>query len=197
MNQEIEIERKTLVTKETFERLLSTLGLQDHDFVLQHNHYFETTDGQLRSCGAALRIREKNGKHTLTLKEPHKEGLLETHQALSKEEVITVKTSGTLPDGDVKKQLHKLGIDTTALELLGTLSTERAEQAYEGGILCLDKSFYFDVVDYEIEFEGNNQEHANKSFSSFLDAHNIAKIPTENKIRRFFARKMSIHNKEG
>ena len=38
----------------------------------------------LKSRGSALRVREKDGKFELTLKEPAGEGLLETTQILNK-----------------------------------------------------------------------------------------------------------------
>ncbi|WP_212685903.1 CYTH domain-containing protein, partial [Salmonella enterica] len=82
MAQEIEIEFKNLLTEEEYLKLLSNLPFPKYSQT-QTNYYFETEDFSLKAHGSALRIREKNGNYTLTLKETHELGLLETHDALT------------------------------------------------------------------------------------------------------------------
>src|SRR5690625_3099304 len=85
MAQEIEIEYKVLLTKKEFEKIASSLPFSANS-VTQVNHYFETNQFNFKKQQSALRIREKNNKYTLTLKQPHEEGILETHDQLTEEE---------------------------------------------------------------------------------------------------------------
>lgn len=108
MSQEIEIEFKNMLTKQEFKNIASALQLTEKDFTDQKNHYFDTDSFALKQKHAALRIRRKNGKYVLTLKEPADVGLLETHQQLSE---VSDLAGFSVPEGPVKDQLHKLACD--------------------------------------------------------------------------------------
>ncbi|GAE25314.1 adenylate cyclase [Halalkalibacter wakoensis JCM 9140] len=192
MSQEIEIEVKSKLTEDGFYLLLKTFSLDHSDSLTQHNHYFETPAFDLKHAHSGLRIREIDDDFTLTLKQPHEIGKLETHQSLTKDEWDSAKQTGTLPDGNVKKQLRSLHIPINELSYVGTLTTERIEIAHNSGVLCFDKSMYFDQVDYEIEFEGTSEEHAHSTLASILSKASIPYTETENKVRRFFTRKIAL-----
>ncbi len=189
MTQEVEIEAKSMVTEQAFLTLLKGFNVNVADAVIQHNHYFETPDFSLKEKGSALRIREKNATFTLTLKQPHDIGKLETHQTISESEWDRAKTSHLLPLGEVISQLKLLSIPIYQLQYVGTLTTSRIELNYQNGILCFDKSTYFDVTDYEIEFEGTDEEHAQTTLLTLFASFHLEVKPTENKVRRFFRRK--------
>src|SRR5699024_2293642 len=87
MSQEIEIEYKNLLTKQEFDYLLGHFPFPQNS-QKQTNFYFETENFSLKENGAALRIREKDGHYRLTLKEPHPDGLLETHDPLTEAEAM-------------------------------------------------------------------------------------------------------------
>lgn len=188
MSQEIEIEFKNLLTAQEFERLCSQFGLQNSDFTLQHNHYFDTADFMMKKKGCALRIREKNGRTILTLKQPHPAGLLETHQPLTEGEAAAAKASSEFPDGEVTQILETMDVFTSSLHYLGKLSTKRAETDYKSGLLVLDHSFYLGKEDFELEYESREKVSGEKIFDELLVLSNIPKRETENKIRRFFNR---------
>ena len=137
MTQEIEIEFKNLLTKQEFDKLTDFFGFTNDAFKLQENHYFDTPDFQLKASGAALRIRFKNGSYVLTLKEPAKIGLLETHQQLNKEEAEGLLFSNErLREGTITKQLQNLGVKSDDLRFFGTLSTARAEKKNRRRLNC-------------------------------------------------------------
>ncbi|MFC0469534.1 CYTH domain-containing protein [Halalkalibacter kiskunsagensis] len=192
MSQEVEIEVKSMITEQSYHELLRAFRLVEEDAVLQHNHYFETPSFSLKEAGSGLRIREKSRTYTLTLKQPHKVGKLETHQTISEDIWIQAKETGKLPSGQVKAQLELLSIPVNELQFVGTLSTKRIEVEYEEGNLCFDQSSYFDQIDYEIEFEGKSEEHATNTLKNLLTTYQLDLIPTENKVRRFFNRKNSL-----
>src|SRR5699024_3925195 len=82
--QELEIEYKVLLSEDKFKELLNNLNFPSNP-VTQINYYFETPDLKLKQINSALRIREKNSHYIVTLKEPHKKGILETHDKISED----------------------------------------------------------------------------------------------------------------
>ena len=103
MSQNLEIEFKNMLTKEEYERLIKTFQFHKSSIYTQENHYFDTAHFDLKEKGSALRIRQKDGKFELTLKQPCKEGLLETNQVLSPAEASKAMTENKLPNGMVKE----------------------------------------------------------------------------------------------
>ncbi|BCB03052.1 CYTH domain-containing protein [Bacillus sp. KH172YL63] len=189
MAQEIEIEFKNLVTEEEFLLLTDHFHISEENFISQDNHYFDTVDFQLKNKHSALRIRQKDGTYTLTLKTPLKEDLLETHQPLSKEEAVSLLAGGTFPQGEVTEALQSMEINCDALELFGTLTTTRAEIDYKEGLLVFDKSSYLGKEDFELEYEAKERKSGEAAFRELLKQLNIPMRKTDNKIKRFYMEK--------
>ncbi|MCM3004879.1 CYTH domain-containing protein [Priestia koreensis] len=189
MNQELEIEFKNMLTKGEFVRLTKQFTLTENDFKLQENHYFDTADFQLKNHGAALRIRQKKGTYTLTLKQPVKDGLLETHEPLSKEQAENILENPLHIFGQIVTILADMNISTSSLLHFGTLATNRAEFSYKSGLLVLDHSFYLEKEDYELEYEATDFTEGQKEFKDLLHSLTIPARTTENKIRRFYKEK--------
>lgn len=185
MAQEIEIEYKNLLTKDEFDRLLTNLPFP-RDSQIQTNYYFETEDFALRQQLSAIRIREKNGNYQLTLKEPHPDGLLETHDMLTEKESFSWLHGNIIVKKNVFKQLDNLNISYKDLIYFGKLKTERREVNYENVLIVLDISSYNGQVDYEFELEAPHKEIGEKIFHQLLHQHQITIKNTPNKIERFF-----------
>ncbi|MFC3884417.1 CYTH domain-containing protein [Bacillus songklensis] len=196
MKQEVEIEFKNLLTEEEFHTLTSHFSLGEDDFMTQENHYFDTTDFQLKTHGSALRIRKKGDTYVLTLKQPHENGLLESHQPLSFQEAdYLINGKGTVA-GDIAELIKRLGVDVTKLFYFGTLTTKRAQLFYKDGLLVLDHSFYLNRDDYELEFEAKNFQLGQQQFKELLQQFHIPIRQTDNKIRRFYQLKYSQISEE-
>ncbi|MEH6841333.1 CYTH domain-containing protein [Priestia megaterium] len=196
MKQEIEIEFKNIVTKEEFDRLRSHFQLAEDQFISQENHYFDTPAFSLKDCGAALRIRSKKDKSVLTLKQPHQEGLLETHEALTNEQAKELLDGSAKIPSTIQQLITDLQVDSHTLTYFGTLRTSRAEIPYKNGLLVLDHSFYLGAEDYELEYEVTDANEGAKCFEQLLTELDIKKKPTENKIRRFYKRKYTLMDGE-
>lgn len=190
MGQELEIEFKNIVSQTDFERLADAFHLGPEDFCLQHNHYFDTKNFLLKQAGCALRIREKNGDFELTLKEPAKDGLLETSQPLFRQEAEGLLAGEAFPDGPVKTALSYVITDLAELKPFGTLSTKRAEIDYEGGLLVFDNSFYLGREDFEIEYEAAERKSGEEIFNNFLKSYQLPIRQADNKVRRFYNEKL-------
>ncbi|WP_337017352.1 CYTH domain-containing protein [Oceanobacillus massiliensis] len=185
MTQEIEIEYKNLLLKKEFEQLLNSLPFPEQG-KKQINHYFETDDLSLKANGCALRIREKGGKYQLTLKEPHPDGLLETHDSLTEQEARNWLEGNIITKEHTSKQMQKKGVSIDNLKYFGSLTTLRREAAYEGVLLVLDHSHYHNQEDFEFELEAPSKETGSNVFNQILKDHQIIKRETPNKIERFF-----------
>ncbi|GEN52881.1 CYTH domain-containing protein [Halobacillus faecis] len=189
MAQEIEIEFKNLLTEDEYEKVYHFLPFKSVELMEQTNYYFETEDLNLKQQGAALRIRQKNGQWTLTLKQPHAEGLLETHDSLTEEEANLWIQDKMTEKPHVSKQLDGLGISLEDLHYLGSLTTRRKELEYKGAIVVLDHSLYYDKEDYELEVEASSKETGKNVIDEILHSCNIPARETDNKIKRFYDRK--------
>ncbi|MCF3942084.1 CYTH domain-containing protein [Oceanobacillus alkalisoli] len=193
MAQEIEIEFKNLLTKAEFDTLLETFPFPKEP-IKQTNHYFETENLELKKHHSALRIREKNGEFTLTLKEPFGDSLLETHDQLTQKEAASWLNGKPAPKKNVGKQLEQLEVDFTDLKYFGELSTERWEYQNKDTLYVLDYSTYNEQDDYEFELEAKSRPDGEKVFKWVLETNHIPKRRTPNKIERFF---MNLKNLDG
>lgn len=188
MTQEIEIEFKNMLTKQEFHHLLEHLPFPK-DGIKQVNYYFETKDFSLKEHWSALRIREKANHFSLTLKEPLQEGLLETHDKITKEEKDAWINGNIIPKTNTTKRLNQLGIKPEELVFYGKLTTIRHEFTDNDFIYVLDQSIYNGITDYEIEIEAPDYESGEKVFLQVLNKYHITRKQTANKIERFFATK--------
>lgn len=183
--QEIEIEFKNLLTKDEFDRLLRHYPFPKKPDI-QINYYFDTESQWLAQHHYALRIREKNHKYTLTLKQPHGHHILETHDELSESEALSWMNGHIIPKQNTTRQLNDIQISPTDLTYLGQLKTERYSYALDDKTIVLDYSMYNGQFDYELEVEATNEDLAISFFNQLLDRHQIKKRHTPNKIERFF-----------
>ncbi|WP_449539492.1 CYTH domain-containing protein [Ferdinandcohnia sp. Marseille-Q9671] len=192
MSQELEIEFKNMLNEAEYQHLLSTFSITDEQIITQENFYFDTPDFSLKKVGAALRIREKKGIFTLTLKQPVERGLLETHQCLTEKDAQNMLSGGQLIEGDVSAIIRRLSIKPEHITYFGSLKTNRAEVEYKNGLLVLDKSYYLNHIDFEVEYEVTDEVSGKVHFIDFLNTHTIPIRHTDNKIRRFYNRKKQI-----
>lgn len=191
LNQEIEIEFKNLLTKDEFQQLLSHFSITEKAFKKQINYYFDTSQFLLKENNSALRIRFKNDKYTLTLKQPAAIGLLETHQVLTEEQALLLLNDEQFPKGDIYDILNKEGISPSLVKFFGKLTTSRAELSYKNGLLVFDHSSYLDTDDYELEYEVADENSGQAHFHELLKDQAIPLRKTENKIMRFYIKSLN------
>lgn len=190
MAQEIEIEYKNLLTKDEYTKVYQFLPFKSVELIEQTNYYFETDDLSLKQKGAALRIRKKNDQWTLTLKQPHEEGLLETHDTLNDKEANLWIQNQFIEKPETSKQLRELGVSISQLKYLGSLTTRRKELEYNKATVVLDHSLYYDQEDYELEVEASSKPHGQAVIKEILEACDIPERKTDNKIKRFYKAKL-------
>lgn len=189
MSTNLEIEFKNMLNESEYKKLLKHFCISEEQIWTQKNVYFDTKSSDLKRQKAALRVRIKNNTYELTLKTQAEVGLLETNQSITKVDYQTLKRNHCLVNGPVYKALMELGININDLRVITDLTTNRAEVAYQDGLLVLDKSFYGEVIDFELEYEVQDYDKGLNNFNQLLSQHNIPSRPAQNKIKRATAAK--------
>ena len=182
----LEIELKTLLKKEEYDHLKEHFATISP--VIQKNYYIDTPDFQLRKKKVAMRIRTFEDWAELTLKIPQAVGNMEFNQRIAREEAQTYLENQTLPQGLVLEELVKYGVREESWQILGCLTTLRYEMETPIGLLALDESRFFDVIDYELELEVTDHEQGKRDFQQFLAENQIAYQKAPSKLVRFIKR---------
>lgn len=187
MNQNHEIEFKTIISEENYHSLINKFILTDNIF-LQTNHYFDTSDLKLSKHAIVLRIRQKGDRFfKLTLKSQQEDNAFESHILLTPEQA--------------KEMIHN-GFQTKAfftdlderVTFVASIDNYRASMPYQQGVMFIDRCEYCGTVDYELEYEVTNYEEGYHQFHLFLEQHVIKKVSTRRKSDR--ALSCSINNKK-
>lgn len=187
MSNEVEIEFKNLLTEQEYTRLMSRFQASENQCWVQENHYYDTSDLQLKELHSALRIRVLPQTAEMTLKTPYGSHLLESTEPLSKEAALNmIQKQKFIPLGDVAVKLAELAIKEETLMPITTLTTLRFEKQLADGLLVLDKSTYNEQTDFELELEATDSAIGKRLFDSLLTQFSIPVRPTPNKIRRAF-----------
>ena len=186
MSKEIEIEFKSMLTQNDYEKLLRYYNVTNKQFVIQTNLYFDTTDFQLKQRGMGLRIRYFSDTAEATLKIPQTVGLLEVTDRLSLDEVEQAinKDQFTPYATEILGQLRTFNISLSDLHLIGKLITKRAEFTIPEGKLALDESWYSDYHDFELELEVPDYNFNEGDFKQLLNKFELPYRKTKNKIDR-------------
>ena len=177
----LEIEFKTLLTKEEYHSLEDFF--KDQPPIQQTNHYIDTPDKTIRNHQMALRIRTLADRAELTLKVPQEAGHFEYNQALTFDQVEVFLSKKKLPQGEIANFLTDLGIPLAALDVWGSLETERREKKIPKGLLAFDRSRYNSIEDYELEMEVDAASDETY-FHEFLKEKQIEYKPAKSKVAR-------------
>ncbi|MDI3409597.1 CYTH domain-containing protein [Bacillus sonorensis] len=187
MSQELEIEFKNMLTKEEFEQISTYYQFTSEQFVTQQNHYFDTKEFSLKEKGAALRIRQKQDVHVLTLKEPSARRLDgNPPKAALPAGSRTILHSNRTRVRPFERSRHR----TWEPRIFRYACNRPRRKKRPEGLIVLDRSRYLKVEDYEIEFEVADYEQGKLDFAKLLKSFGIPKRDTKNKIVRFYEQKL-------
>lgn len=168
-NQEIEF--KALLPEAVYTAIQKDYFGQLQPF-FQTNHYFIDQSGILRSHGYSLRVRELNDRRELTLKKPDGFAKIEMNETLNETQYQDLLAGRSFPS-QILDELLLIGLTPQALICYTHLSTWRYEKHYKGGVLCLDKSQYSGITDYEVEYEARSEAEGRIIFCDLLKAYQI------------------------
>jgi len=187
MPYNLEIEFKNLLSKDSFYKLTSVFNLQPSDFILQKNTYFDFNE-ILADQLMALRIREKLGEFTITLKQKavqSQHAQIEITETFEHDINDLLNTPSEVLPKAIMNHLAMEQITLDKLVIIGKIETLRKEIDYQNGILCLDYNRFDSATeDYELEYEYESITDGETIFDNFLLQQNIPHKPTKNKIQR-------------
>lgn len=179
MTKNIEIEFKTQICQDTYQRLLNHFNLENNIFK-QTNYYFDTDDYALNEKSIVLRIRQKSDTHyKVTLKSQSEVGAFESHVLLTKQQALDMIEHGF----STKTFFEDIDYYVTYRV---NLVNYRVSTPYENGVLFLDRCQYCGVEDYEVEYEVSNYHEGELAFKRFLDKFGVEQKPTKRKSERAF-----------
>ncbi len=173
MNSNIELEYKTIVTKEQFYRLAD--NYKPLKFIKQLNHYYVSDD----PSHYAFRIREKEGKKIFTMKEPYNGARMEYEKELD---------TDIDKDAEIVEMLKAKGLQPP-YELLGDMTTYRAIYFDGYGELCFDINLYNGLIDYEIEYEQIKEHDHFNEYLKILKKADIEYVKADSKYHRYLKTK--------
>lgn len=195
MGQEIEIEFKNMLTKEQYISLLHHFQITNNMIKRQKNIYFDTPNWHLKRLSAGLRLRQLENKTVCTLKIKSSENVhFEITEEVPIEKVKEMIEGKGFFAPTIEKRLIELNVPTDSLQVVASITTDRAEIQYKGGTLVFDRSYYLNCEDYEVEYESNNEKIGRKVFNDFLNEHQIIKKEADKKIARYMK---AFFSKEG
>jgi len=171
MTTHLEIEFKTLLTNTEYELIRSYFSLQNTSPIKQTNIYFDTEDWFLKNKHIVLRVRIKEEMFELTLKIKSPKGNIEINEPITKEVYYDIVNKHILPDGVIKLTLKELNIDFASVK--AELTTYRYELEYKNCLIALDKSYYYDQFDYELELEAPDYDYGLTIFNELLEKFNL------------------------
>jgi len=167
MSTNLEIEVKSKLSKEDYEKILSSFDRPR--FQYQTNFYIDNSKFELSDEKLGLRIRQEKDFVELTMKVPSEEGRLEINQKLSPKEFENFLFNNEFPNGEIIKYLREFYPKIAGdFSIFGTLHNQRITLELEDAEIALDHFTYFDKEEYEIECESFSLENAEKVLKEYL-----------------------------
>ena len=189
MTSQLEIEFKTLLTKEEFHTLIHALHLKKA--VTQTNYYFDDNKETLHHQKAALRIRELDHKMEMTLKSKTKEGHLEITELLNEREYQNFKIHHVLPKKQkIEQKLQQYHTQLSLMVPITQLTTTRFEKKLNNDCtIMIDHSCYYNKEDFELEMEVSDYKQGKAYFQHFLNHFALPYRQSQPKIARAISAK--------
>lgn len=172
MSKNIEIEIRANLTKEEYELIVHHFSnLTGYS---QINYYIDDSKFSFSNNNHGLRIREKEGKFELTLKNKINDNYLEINQKITEKDKENLTKPGYFPHGEIYDFLvNELSINPLNLYIICELKTTRLDIEYKGTTISLDKNEYLGEIDYDIECEANKNSDVKDTLIKFLSSFNI------------------------
>ena len=187
---EKELEERVLINKKQFLELKQFIQEQYPDFVTteQKNRYLDDDKFTVHERKNMLRIRSfhHSKMRELTYKVGGKDGDIEYTLPLTYYWFTQITRFSRLPNGEVKDQLVKDGVNINSLHTLTELRTRRIEVKLREYTIVLDANVYNNISDYNLEIESKlSKSHAKKVILEFCEQFGIQyKNDYPTKIRR-------------
>lgn len=184
----LETEFKSIITEDAFNKIKNHYRWDS--VKVQENHYYVDENGELSKSKTTFRIRLKDGEYKIQIKVHKNNG--SSLQICEETEFFIDNAPKTISAQEAKQYTN---LDIGNLIKIGFNKTLRYSLMWNNETeICLDKTEYFDMIDYEIEVEYKNQ--CPKQLIAELEDMGIRfDAPAKGKYTRFIER-LQLANKE-
>ena len=170
--KEKELEERVLINKKQFLEIQKYIqeNYPNTPVVLQKNRYLMDSAFSLKNKKNVLRIRSfpSLNKRELTYKVKGDDGDIEFNQSLTYYWYSQIIRYSSLPDGEVKDELLKAGVNIGSLRTMCELVTNRQEVKLDKYTIVLDVNSYNGITDYDLEIESKvSKTHAKEVILQF------------------------------
>ena len=162
-NINLEYEARVMITENQYSLVkdfyLKT-NLERHQLV-NINYYYDDDKLTITNNSHVLRLRTiDDNKYELTLKIKGENGDIEINKPLTSFEIRDIQNQVNVSDEDIIKQLKSINVDLANLKLIAKLKTERIEVVLINSLLVIDKNYYSDKIDFNLEVESISKSDA-------------------------------------
>ena len=173
-NINLEYEERVMITQNQYSQILNEYSKYECKEVVNVNYYFDYENLQLTNSGMVLRARNINDQiFELTLKIKQENGDMEVNHPLTSTEFIDIIENEEIPDSEVLVLLKSKNIDLDRIKLITSLKTERIEIQFPEYLFVIDKNYYNDKVDFNLEFESTSKKLAKEYLNQIISKFNI------------------------
>ncbi len=168
----IEIEFKSLLTKQCFDELKSIFNGKK---IIQTNYYFDSNDNILKQHDMALRIRVKESESKITVKnrQDKNEVAIEVSELIDSKNVDLILASKTFNVDVICDYLKSQGINQNYFPKVMCFKTNRVRIEFDDHTLFLDETIYASKIDYELEIEADSYDVAKEVFDQYAKRYNL------------------------
>ena len=170
-NINMEYEARVMINEEQY------LNIRQHylnsnypkEEIVNENYYFDTEDLKLTNSHKVLRIRKINDqKYELTLKIQEQNGAIEINHSLTNIEKENLLNNFELSYEPITNKLKEYGIDPKSIKYITILKTERLEVRLKNCLLVIDKNYFRDRVDFNLEVESSSESLAKSQLNEII-----------------------------
>ena len=170
-NINMEYEARVMINEEQY------LNIRKHylnskyskEEIINENFYFDTEDLKLTSSHKVLRMRKiNNSKYELTLKIKGENGDIEINHKLTDKEKDDLLENSIISYPPILDKLKESNIDPSSIRYITNLKTERLEVRLEYCLLVIDKNYYRNKIDFNLEVESSAKSLAKSQLEEII-----------------------------
>ena len=175
-NINMEYEARVMITEDQYSLVkdfYTKPGKKFHELV-NINYYYDDEKLTISNKHEVLRLRTINDvKHELTLKIKGENGDVEITKPLTSFETGAVMNQINISDIEIMNRLREIEVDPANLKLVAKLRTERIEVEEENYLLVIDKNYYNDKIDFNLEVESTSKSDAIEYLKQIIEQFGI------------------------